>query len=408
MAEKETNKTTIDETTIDKTAIGETVEVELGPVAHGGACVARLPGGAGPGRVVFVRGGLPGERVRAVLTDTSRKAWWRAQVAEVLVASPGRVVPPCPLAGRCGGCDFQHIALPRQRELKAGLVAEQLRRLAGVTIDDLIVEAVPGDQAGLGWRTRMRYLVQGGRAGLRAAASHDLVALSAAGCPLAVPGGPSPQELAGLAGGAGEVCVTVADSGLTVWRPGAGVVQGQAVVTEQAAGRVFQVRADGFWQVHPGAANALAEAVRAALKPQPGERAVDLYCGVGLFAAVLAGAGAQVLGVEANRAAVNLARRNVPGATFQAGPVEKVAWDSPGAGGLVVLDPPRAGAGCAVVHRVAATRPREIAYVACDPAALARDIAYFAAEGYALANLQAFDIFPMTSHVESLALLNPQ
>jgi len=301
--------------------------------------------------------------------------------------------------------------LPRQRALKADVIAEQLRRLAHLHAD-VVVEAVPGDTDGLAWRTRMRYLAGVDEVGLRGSRSHRLVALPPEGCPLAAPGGPSSGELVPLARAAGlpersEICVTIAD-GVTVWSPGRGVMAGEDVVTQHALGRDYAVRADGFWQVHPGAAAALSEAVMAALRPQPGERALDLYCGVGLFAGALAAAGAEVFGVERDHAAVDLARRNVPEARFRAGRVERLPLRPTGRwsrADLVVLDPPRAGAGEVAVERVVEARPRAVAYVACDEAALARDVATFGRLGYEMTDIRAFDIFPMTSHVECVARL---
>ncbi|MBV9097710.1 MAG: class I SAM-dependent RNA methyltransferase, partial [Frankiaceae bacterium] len=145
--------------------------VEVERVAHGGVCVAHAP----DGRVVFVRHALPGEQVRIEVTE-ERSSYLRADAVEVLRASPSRVVPPCPYAGpgRCGGCDWQHVALPRQRQLKAELVTEQLRRLAGLD-REVVVEQVPGDTDGLRWRTRVQFAVdRQGRAGLHRHRSHDL------------------------------------------------------------------------------------------------------------------------------------------------------------------------------------------------------------------------------------------
>jgi tRNA/tmRNA/rRNA uracil-C5-methylase (TrmA/RlmC/RlmD family) len=179
--------------------------------------------------------------------------------------------------------------------------------------------------------------------------------------------------------------------------------------------RSFRVSGAGFWQVHPGAAQALLDAVLDAAAPRPGERALDLYCGVGLFAAGLAtrvGPEGSVLGVEGEARAVADARRNLhdlPWVRLEHGAVETVlAGDgaAPGAD-VVVLDPPRTGAGRAVVEAVLALRPRVVVYVACDPAALARDVAFAAVGGYRLAGLRAFDLFPMTQHVECVATLAP-
>lgn len=391
----------------------ESYEVVLGPISHGGSCVARLPG-QGAGRVVFVRGGIPGERVKFEVIDASREAWWRGRVTAVIDASPDRVTPVCPVAGICGGCDFQHIDLARQRRLKADLVMEQLRRVGRVEPPAVVVEPVAGDDNGLAWRTRMRYLVRGSALGLRAQASHALVPLPPEGCPLAAPSGLRPADLVRLRQGAGagrddepdaQIGVTVASSGVSVWVPGGNLLQGDEVVVQQAGGVDFQVRADGFWQVHPGAASALLDATLSALSPQPGERALDLYCGVGLFAAGLKGRGATVSGVEASPAAIGLARRNVPGARFQVGAVERFGWRRDV--DVVVLDPPRAGAGRRVINQLVAGHPRAIVYVACEPASLARDVATLTAGGYQLRLLRAFDIFPMTAHVECVALFEP-
>jgi tRNA/tmRNA/rRNA uracil-C5-methylase (TrmA/RlmC/RlmD family) len=190
-------------------------------------------------------------------------------------------------------------------------------------------------------------------------------------------------------------------------------IRGRGWVRELAAGRSWRVAADGFWQVHPGAAETLVSAVVEGLQARPGERALDLYCGVGLFAAVLAeGVGplGSVLAVESDHGAVADARRNLhdlPNVRIVDDRVERALRQLPDDEvDLVVLDPPRAGAGRAVVDEIARRRPRRIAYVACDPAALARDVAFLKGT-YRLSGLRAFDLFPMTHHVECVATLVP-
>ena len=180
------------------------------------------------------------------------------------------------------------------------------------------------------------------------------------------------------------------------------------VVTQRVGERTFEVSADGFWQSHLAAAEVLTRAVLRGLQPQPGERAFDLYCGVGVFAGALVDAGCRVWGVEGNKAAIEHARRNVPPASFFTGDVGRTLRKLPNRADLVVLDPPRTGAGKAVMTAVARLRPRAIAYVACDPAALARDLGYFVSHGYELTNLRGFDAFPMTQHVECIATLRPR
>lgn len=395
-----------------RTLVGERYEVEAGPVAHGGHVVARHEG-----RVLFVRHALPGERVTVEVTEGDEGSrFLRADAVEVHERSPQRVEPPCPWSGPglCGGCDFQHVALPAQRDLKAAVVHEQLQRLAGLDVD-VTVEAVPGDRDGLGWRTRLQLAVDpDGRPGLRRHRSHDVVPVGR--CPIGHPD--LPDVLGQRWPGVTAVEAIVSSSGerlRVVQRDGETTYDGPEVLHERAAGRVWEVTGSGFWQIHPGAADALVDAVLEALAPQPGERVVDLYSGVGLFSGPLAtavGPAGSVVGVEGDRTAVDDARRNLADLPQVTSVVDRVdrALRRGVAGeraDLVVLDPPRTGAKRPVVEAVADLGPRAVAYVACDPAALARDVALFAERGYRLAGLRAFDLFPMTHHVECVALLQP-
>jgi tRNA/tmRNA/rRNA uracil-C5-methylase (TrmA/RlmC/RlmD family) len=400
------------------TGPGRTLDLQVGPVAHGGHCVARWEG-----RVVFVRHALPTERVRAVLTEAAPDArFWRADAVQVLAPAADRVPSRCPAAGPggCGGCDWQHASLPAQRRLKGQVVAEQLRRLAGVDLDpdDLAAQPVPGDDDGLGWRTRVRFAVDdAGRAGLRAHRSHDVVPLG--DCPLAHPGlgvadllartWPAGAQVV-VSGGSGEAApatVEVVEDGR------ARRESGPARRTEHAAGRSWRVSGAGFWQVHPGAADTLVSAVRTVLAPRPGERLLDLYSGVGLFAGSLVddlGPDGEATAVEAHPGASRDARRNLhdlPRVRIVEQRVERYLRTTDEPTDLVVLDPPRTGAGREVCTRVAQRTPRAIAYVACDPAALARDVAVLAALGYGLTSLRVLDLFPMTHHVECVAGLEP-
>ncbi|MGO1384023.1 MAG: class I SAM-dependent RNA methyltransferase [Arachnia sp.] len=370
--------------------------VELLRVAHGGVVVGR-----DREKVVFVSGGLPGEVVSVEVTQETKK-FNRGRVLEVLSPAPGRVVPPCPVANECGGCDWQHVSPPVQRDLKTAVVAEQLFRLAGIAWEGRVQEVAPV----LGWRTRMRYAVdKDGRVGLRAARSNAIVPLPEQGCLVAAPG-PDVEELTTLARGAGELQVVISQDTTTVLADDR-IVRGHKIVQEHAAGRVFEVDATGFWQVHPRAADVLTGAVLQAVEPRRGESAVDLYCGVGLFAGVLADAGCTVLGIEGSRTAIGHARRNVSAARFLAGSVEAHLKSLPRQADVVVLDPPRKGAGAKVVRAIVAMHPRVVAYVACDPAALARDLATFSDLGYSPDDISAFDLFPMTHHVECVAILRP-
>jgi tRNA/tmRNA/rRNA uracil-C5-methylase (TrmA/RlmC/RlmD family) len=412
-------------------ALGDLVEVELGPVAHGGVCVARHDG-----RVVFVRHGLPGERARARLTDVDHARYWRADAVEILRASPDRVASRCPHAGpgSCGGCDWQHVSLPAQRRLKAAVVAEQLRRLAGLDVAVEVAE-LPGAPDGLGWRTRVRFAVApGGVVGLRRHRSHEVMAVP--GCPIAHPLVLATGEDRARRPGATSVEVvtspTTADTAVTVTPPGrpapgppAGPAGGDGpgdaslarrAVTHLVAGRAFTLDPSVFWQVHPSAVETLVAQVMAMLRPAPGETALDLYGGAGPFAAALAGAvgpTGRVVLVESDEASVRAAAGSLgdlPQVSIRGvrvtPPVIANLLPRGERPDVVVLDPPRAGAGAQVMRALLAGRPRGVAYVACDPASLARDVATAADAGYRLASLRAFDLFPMTAHVECVALLS--
>ena len=445
---------------------GAVLELTVGAVAHGGHCVAR-----DGGRVVFVRHALPGETVRAVVTE-ERKGFLRADAIEVLVPSPHRVVPPCPFAGpdRCGGCDFQHADLEYQRSLKTDVLREQLIRMGGldpteVTALRVTVQGLPsvsGEPDGQGWRTRVQYTVDStGRAGLLKHRSHEVVPIDR--CLIAHPAvrdsdvlGTQWHDLDAVevvAGSAGEPVV--------LGRKGRGAatrVAGPGRVRERGVGRDWLLPAQAFWQVHPAAADTLAATVAELLQPRAGDRVWDLYGGVGLFAAVLAQSAASQRGTSeerTDRAGRDIAqsgasqRGTSEERTDRAGRDTAPATDTTGritvvegspvvaaaarenlrdlttvtvvhadvaralansrwrAVDLVVLDPPRAGAGRDVVAAIAARSPRAVAYVACDPAALARDVQAFREHGYGLTELRAFDMFPHTHHFECVALLTP-
>jgi tRNA/tmRNA/rRNA uracil-C5-methylase (TrmA/RlmC/RlmD family) len=369
------------------------VIVEVGPVGHGGICVAH----AADGRAILVRHALPGERVRVEITE-EKSSFLRADAVEIIAASPHRVVPPCQFAGpgRCGGCDWQHVELAEQRKLKAEVVDAALRRLAKVE-HEVVVEAVAGDVQGLGWRTRMRLAVgSDGSAGLHRHRSSQIEHIT--DCLIAHESLP--------------VASVVAEK----W-PDVEAVDLQSSEEEIAAGRTFRIPEGGFWQVHPGAPEALVGAVLGFFDIDPGDRCLDLYGGVGLFAGALAPLVPKggVVVVENHREAADAAVANLadlPNVRVAIDQVSRwlardaVAKDGAGTD-LVVLDPPRKGAGAAVVERIIAARPRQVCYVACEPASLARDVATFAAAGWALTGLRAFDLFPMTSHVECVALLEP-
>ncbi|MEU6846602.1 TRAM domain-containing protein [Streptomyces sp. NPDC046716] len=431
-----------------KSLVGEEYEVEVGPVAHGGHCIARTA----EGQVLFVRHTLPGERVVARVTDGEEgDRFLRADAVQIVDASKDRVEAPCPYAGPgcCGGCDWQHAKPGAQRRLKGDVIAEQLQRLAGLTPEeagwDGTVMPAEGDKLPAGqvpqWRTRVQYAIDAdGNAGLRRHRSHEVEPVEH--CMIAAEGvselGIEKRDWAGM-----ESVEAIAATGsndrqvILAPRPGARLplveldkpvsvlrveehdggihrVHGRAFVRERADDRTYRVGNGGFWQVHPQAADTLMRAVMQGLLPRKGDMALDLYCGVGLFAGAIAdrvGDKGAVLGIESGKRAVEDARHNL--ASFDRVRIEqgKVEAVLPRTGitevDLIVLDPPRAGAGKKTVAQLTALGARRVAYVACDPAALARDLGYFREGGYRVRTLRAFDLFPMTHHVECVAILEP-
>ncbi|SFR95567.1 tRNA/tmRNA/rRNA uracil-C5-methylase, TrmA/RlmC/RlmD family [Microbacterium sp. cf046] len=431
-------------------AAGDELELDITSVAHGGVFVGRH-GAVDPetgrgGRVVFVPDAIPGERVRIRLTDVGKKSFWRGDVLEVLDASPHRrmhiwrqadvTVPP---HLRPGGADFGHIELSHQRELKLDVLGDALHRFGGVeppvaisgpaptvTPDGRVVDEESAD--GGGWRTRLSLHVDAdGYVGPFAARSHSVIAVE--DHPLATP----EVERAALAlghGRAGRIDLVQPSDGRVrvIPRPDAaktGPREAREVVHELVGAREFRVDAGGFWQVHRLAAATLDGAVRAAIGDLARDGAaletdawhLDLYGGVGLFAAAIADlGGTHVTSVESDARATEHAGENLAewvGARAETARVDRfvsrLVSDATArdrdrlARGVTVLDPPRSGAGRQVVEAVAALHPSAVVYVACDPVALARDVATFRDAGYDLRAVAAFDLFPNSHHIEAVA-----
>jgi tRNA/tmRNA/rRNA uracil-C5-methylase (TrmA/RlmC/RlmD family) len=407
------------------------VELVTGAIAAGGGCVARCD----DGRVVFVRHSLPGERVIAKVTSETT-SFLRADAVDILEPSAARVQPPCPHAGpgRCGGCDWQHVSMSEQRLLKASLISEQLRRLAGID-REVEVEEVAGAPDGLAWRTRVRFAVDGnGRTGLRHHRSRDIEPVDT--CPIATEGVNQVGAGKVLWRGAHHLEVAASpDSGSAVVSVETGrrrlagkpkvhaglVVNGRTVkrpdrVRFDVAGNRFEISAGVFWQVHVGAAGALTTCVLEGVRPKSGERIADLYAGAGLFTVPLA----QAVGHKGSVVAVERSGRSCSDAVHNANGLhhveilrsdvtDKVVAEDLGNPDVVVLDPAREGAGLSVMGALAALRPapRAIAYVSCDPASYARDLRVMVDAGWTMGSLRAFDCFPMTEHVELVGILLP-
>ena len=377
--------------------IGDEYVVDISSIAHGGHFVARFEG-----RVIFVRHAIPGETVRVRITEIS-KSFARGDCVDVIKASPDRVVPMCKYANPqgCGGCDFQHIAPAAQRLLKAEVIKEQFARLAKMKVE-VVVEEVPPS---FGWRTRMEFTSSvAGKVAMYKSRSNDLIELDE--CKIAHPAIEISKLNEKKAPSGRKIDVAV-DSNLKVHTS----IEGREnlnLISQSVKNFTFTISPTSFWQSHIAAPELLLDAVLEYSDIKPGDHVYDLYSGVGLFAsgaAEVIGANGRITMIEESESAVVDARRNFA----QFANVEIIEGKVEHSlkrfvqGDIVILDPPRSGAGAKVIEQIAALEPRTIVYVACDPAALARDCATLLALNYELAGLRAFDLFPMTQHIESVA-----
>ncbi|HUH06463.1 MAG TPA: class I SAM-dependent RNA methyltransferase [Egibacteraceae bacterium] len=409
------------------------VELQLDGLAHGGEAVGRLPGG----KACFVAYAIPGERVLVEVTE-SRRRWARARLVEVLDPSPSRVEPPCPYFGpsRCGGCRLQHVEAGQQAQMKRRILVEQLQRIGGID-DPPVAETVRAGE--YGYRREARFAVDDhGRLGFRRTGTGHVIPIDH--CLLLT------DEAQALRAGAGdewsgveEVSVRTgagAGDGVLVVRPGSGPVgplpatavpvalvddlgqavplRGETAITETVAGLEFQVSPTSFFQASRAGAEALLSLVLDAAGAQAGDLALDLFSGVGLFARGLSAAGADVIAVESHPAACADARSNLAGcdpvpavweceadAAIARARSEQLGVD------LIVLDPPRRGAGVELSAALAELAPRRIVYVSCDPAALARDARALGERGYRLAHAVPVDQFAQTAAIEAVATFDP-
>jgi len=404
------------------------VEVEVDGFTHGGEGVARLEG-----KAVFVPGTIPGERVIVRVTD-DRKRWARAELVEVVDASPDRVEPPCLYVPDCGGCDLQHIVPDAQRRLKTRVVREQLERLGGLVDPPVAPTLAVGPDTR--YRNHARFHADGdGKLGFHRAGSHDVVPI--ADCLVLSEDAQALRAAVGDGTGAQEVVVrahNATGSRAVVLHPGPGglempeadadvllaqpdgatlAMRGDGLLHERVAGNDLTFHATSFFQVNSAAAEAIVTEVLRAVGDVAGMLVWDLYAGVGLLSVALARAGAEVVAVEGHAASAELAEHNAAEADVtmlvEAADVRDFVrrmatpgdqYDAPD---VVVLDPPRTGAGEQVCVAICDLTPGAIVYVACDPAALARDARLLAERGYVLRSAQPLDQFPMTHHVEVVA-----
>lgn len=428
------------------------MRVSVESLAHGGDAVARLE----DGRVAFVRGGCPGDVLEIeIVTDHGSRI--DARIASVLEPSPDRVEPPCLYFGRCGGCQWQHVAEHAQQDAKTRIVADSLERIGKIEAE---VDQIVAASLGYGYRNKVEFVAEETDKGLQLGLHRrgDTSLLPVLSC-LLLPRQlrNAPHALAGalryLAGrhsplGIHRVGIRVAehttDIEVTLWTSpghfprqmaakaladavgatgvvrvlvkgppnqrnvtGVEVLKGRGNWREVLAGNRMAVSAPSFFQVNTRAAEALVDHVISALAPGENDRVLDLYSGAGTFTLPLAARAGEVVAVEGSRHALADLRRNLESARVYADVVGgDVSRELPGLGAfdLAVLDPPRSGLDREARTALTSTGARRIAYVSCDPATLARDARELCASGYRIARVTPHDLFPQTYHVESVAI----
>ena len=404
---------------------GAELVLTTGAPANGGSCVARHEG-----RVVFVRYALPGETVRARVTG-DRGSYWHAEAFEILEPSPDRVEPLCPIAGvdGAGCCDLAFADPAAARRLKGQVVSNQLARLGKFEWDGM-AEPV-GSGAPGGWRTRVRLAVGAdGRPGFHRYHSTELVTDLRCG---QLPDG-MVDGVDELRGRPGEQLHVVLDDdgrrhvvGTTRHQRGSRVLEGSREAVQRVGERVWRLPVTAFWQSHRDAAATYSALVEQWAGGTGAATAWDLYGGAGLFAAVLAGVVGErgsVLTVDTARAAsraASVALADLPQVKVVTDSVRRALGAARGGanvtqrGGadvtqrwgadVAVLDPPRSGAGREVVELLAGAGVPRVIHIGCEAAAFARDIGLYRAAGYSVEQLRVFDSFPLTHHVECVALL---
>jgi len=389
--------------------------VTVGAAANGGSCVARHDG-----RVIFVRYALPGETVR-VRVLSERGSYWHAEVLEVLEPSADRVDSLCSIAGvgASGCCDLAFATPAAARRLKGEVVANQLSRLGGFDWDDDPVAEEVGTVGSTGWRTRVRLDVGAdGRAGFHRYHSDELVTdLSCAQVPAGML-----AELPSAPPGAALHVVLDDDGQRHVVRSGprgkgksaktlTQVLSGQYESVQRVGFREWLIPVTAFWQAHRDAATTYSALVAEWAELSAGQSAWDLYGGAGVFAAALAGGvgeSGRVLTVDTSRGSARAARAalaDLPNVQVLTDSVRRALSIQSAAADVAVLDPPRTGAGREVIEQLAAAGVPRVIHIGCEAASFARDIGLYLQQGYRVQRLRVFDSFPLTHHVECVALL---
>ncbi len=359
--------------------------------------------GFADGLTVLVPLAAAGDRLRVEITQQKKKIAF-ARIVEVLEASPDRQTPPCKYFGECGGCDFQQMSYPAQLAAKSSIVVDALRRLGKIDVSEVEVVASPNP---LAYRGRARWQVRGGLVGYFRRESHDVIDIES--CPILTPklneGLSAVREQAEKGTLRSPEIEAAADDDKFVLSTANG---DDEFLQCDTRGFKYKFRSTSFFQANSLLIEPLVDFATAGLS---GSKALDLYCGVGLFTLPLARHFETVIGVEGSEASIELAHANaesngIANAEFVQSSVKafvgsRTACDAD----LILLDPPRSGTEKGTIEGIVELRPKAISYVSCDPSMLARDLRLLLDAGYLLDNLKAFDLFPQSHHVETVAKL---
>lgn len=407
-------------------------EVEVTMLVYGGDGMGRLP----DGRAVFIPGVLPGERVKARLTEQKR-AFARAALVEILQPSPDRIQPPCINTAACGGCHYIHMTYPAQLSAKTAIVRDQLQRITGIAAPP-VAPMIPSP---LEWHYRNTvqfHLSEEGRIGFQEAGSHRVVPIDT--CLLCHPaieeilpaldfeGSSGLERIQARVGVEDELLLVLestdpippdfsVDLPLSVVFVGPGgfeeneplVLAGDDHLIMEACGRRFRVSAGSFFQVNSAQAENMLRYILDHLTLRADTHLLELYAGVGLFSAFLAPAVGRLTAVETSPSAMDDFAVNLDeydNVDLFAGSAEEILPSLDIRPDVVLVDPPRAGLAIPVIDALVEMKPAAIAYVSCDPATLARDLKRLLAAGYVLEQVQPFDMFPQTYHIETVAMMS--
>lgn len=384
----------------EKVGIGDRITLSIDRIVPGGLGI-----GFADGMTLFVPLTAPGDVIVAEVTRRKGKIAW-CEITEVIKGGPGRIDPLCPHYGVCGGCDFQHLSYSAQIGSKTDIVRDCLRRIGGIEMPDFSVFVESLKQ--FGYRTRVRWHIANERdaVGFKRRRSDNVIVVDH--CPILSDGLNSVLDKSELIGKdlPEELEASADDQGKVVFSPD--IPRSGSELTRTVSGFEYRYSAECFFQANSAMLEPL---VTAAVEGLAGERALDLYCGVGLFSLPLAQNFDSVDAVEGSpiSAEYAMANSNLSGMTnvnVQRSDVELFCADGVlGMYDAVVLDPPRSGPSQTVIANLAASGVRTVSYVSCEPSILARDLKTLLAAGYKISAFMMLDLFPQTHHVETVVRL---